>query len=125
MRRGKWQRERRRRGEWKRRRPGGSKAARRPPQRSLPPPPGTNIAEELKRGQTKLVQVIKKPSYQGPRVTAQVSPRRPVPRLHAVASKSASRARSKRRDQRAKLREMVTKLVRPIGRLIIRTVADD
>ena len=80
-----------------------------------------------KRGQTKLVQVIKEPiSTKGPRVTAQIS----LPGRFLVympyASKVGVSRKIENREQRAKLREMVSRLVpKDEGGWIIRTVADD
>ncbi|HYK10532.1 MAG TPA: Rne/Rng family ribonuclease [Gemmatimonadales bacterium] len=97
---------------------GGGRRGRRP----LP-----NIQDELKRGQTKLVQVIKEPiSTKGPRVTAQLS----LPGRFLVympyASKVGVSRKIENREQRAKLREMVSRLVpKDEGGWIIRTVADD
>jgi len=97
---------------------GGGRRGRRP----LP-----NIQDELKRGQTKLVQVIKEPiSTKGPRVTAQIS----LPGRFLVympyASKVGVSRKIENREQRAKLREMVSRLVpKEEGGWIIRTVADD
>ena len=86
---------------------GGERRGGRAARRKLP-----NVADELKRGQNKLVQVTKEPiGTKGP-----ASPRRS--RLPAGSSstcrsppKSASPARSTTAEQRAKLREMVGKLV--------------
>ncbi len=86
-----------------------------------------NVADELKRGETKLVQVTKEPiSTKGPRVTAQVS----LPGRFLVYMPFASRVGVSRkiegRDLRVKLREMVAGLVpKDEGGWIIRTVADD
>ncbi|HKA58928.1 MAG TPA: Rne/Rng family ribonuclease, partial [Gemmatimonadales bacterium] len=86
-----------------------------------------NIADELKRGQTKLVQVIKEAiGTKGPRVTAQVSLAGRFLVYMPFASKVGVSRKIEARDQRAKLREMVTKLVpKDEGGWIIRTVADD
>jgi ribonuclease G len=86
-----------------------------------------NIAEELKRGQTKLVQVIKESiGTKGPRVTAQVSLAGRFLVYMPFASKVGVSRKIEARDQRARLREMVTKLVpSDDGGWIIRTVADD
>ena len=86
-----------------------------------------NISDELKRGQTKLVQVIKEAiGTKGPRVTAQVSLAGRFLVYMPFASKVGVSRKIEARDQRAKLREMVTKLVPPdAGGWIIRTVADD
>jgi ribonuclease G len=89
--------------------------------------PAPNIADELKRGQTKLVQVIKEAiGTKGPRVTAQVSLAGRFLVYMPYASKVGVSRKIEAREQRAKLREMVTKLVPPdAGGWIIRTVADD
>ena len=86
-----------------------------------------NIADELKRGQTKLVQVIKEAiGTKGPRVTAQVSLAGRFLVYMPFASKVGVSRKIEARDQRARLREMVTKLVpKDDGGWIIRTVADD
>ena len=86
-----------------------------------------NISDELKRGQTKLVQVIKEAiGTKGPRVTAQVTLAGRFLVYMPFASKVGVSRKIEARDQRAKLREMVTKLVPPdAGGWIIRTVADD
>ncbi len=86
-----------------------------------------NIADELKRGQTKLVQVIKEAiGTKGPRVTAQVSLAGRFLVYMPFASKVGVSRKIEAREQRAKLREMVTKLVpADSGGWIIRTVADD
>jgi len=86
-----------------------------------------NVADELKRGENKLVQVTKEPiSTKGPRVTAQVS----LPGRFLVYMPFASRVGVSRkiegRDLRVRLREMVAGLVpKDEGGWIIRTVADD
>jgi len=89
--------------------------------------PAPNIADELKRGQTKLVQVIKEAiGTKGPRVTAQVSLAGRFLVYMPFASKVGVSRKIEAREQRAKLREMVSKLVPPdAGGWIIRTVADD
>jgi ribonuclease G len=89
--------------------------------------PAPNIADELKRGQTKLVQVIKEAiGTKGPRVTAQVSLAGRFLVYMPFASKVGVSRKIEARDQRARLREMVTKLVpKDDGGWIIRTVADD
>lgn len=89
--------------------------------------PAPNIADELKRGQTKLVQVIKEAiGTKGPRVTAQVSLAGRFLVYMPFASKVGVSRKIEARDQRARLREMVTKLVpKDEGGWIIRTVADD
>jgi len=86
-----------------------------------------NIADELKRGQTKLVQVIKEAiGTKGPRVTAQVSLAGRFLVYMPFASKVGVSRKIDSREQRAKLRELVTKLVpADSGGWIIRTVADD
>ena len=86
-----------------------------------------NIGDELKRGQTKLVQVIKEPiSTKGPRVTAQISLAGRFLVYMPFASKVGVSRKIEARDQRAKLREMVSALVpKDAGGWIIRTVADD
>jgi ribonuclease G len=109
---------------------GGAQAAtnrRGPPRSSSRRRPAPNIADELKRGQTKLVQVIKEAiGTKGPRVTAQVSLAGRFLVYMPFASKVGVSRKIEARDQRAKLREMVTKLVpADSGGWIIRTVADD
>jgi len=105
--------------------PAGSRGPRGGGRRGRHPLP--NIQDELKRGQTKLVQVIKEPiSTKGPRVTAQIS----LPGRFLVympyASKVGVSRKIENREQRAKLREMVSRLVpKDEGGWIIRTVADD
>jgi ribonuclease G len=86
-----------------------------------------NIADELKRGQTKLVQVTKEAiGTKGPRVTAQVSLAGRFLVYMPFASKVGVSRKIEAREQRARLRDMVTKLVPPgSGGWIIRTVADD
>ena len=86
-----------------------------------------NIADELKRGQTKLVQVIKEAiGTKGPRVTAQVSLAGRFLVYMPFASKVGVSRKIEARDVRAKLRDMVSKLVpKDSGGWIIRTVADD
>ncbi|MGH7567578.1 MAG: Rne/Rng family ribonuclease [Gemmatimonadales bacterium] len=86
-----------------------------------------NIADELKRGQTKLVQVIKEPiGTKGPRVTAQVSLAGRFLVYMPFASKVGVSRKIEARDQRVRLRDLVTKLVpKDSGGWIIRTVADD
>jgi ribonuclease G len=88
-----------------------------------------NIADELKRGQTKLVQVIKESiGTKGPRVTAQVSLAGRFLVYMPFASKVGVSRKIEARDVRAKLRDMVSKLVPKgagAGGWIIRTVADD
>jgi ribonuclease G len=86
-----------------------------------------NVADELTRGENKLVQVTKEPiSTKGPRVTAQVS----LPGRFLVYMPFASRVGVSRkiegRELRVRLREMVAGLVpKDEGGWIIRTVADD
>lgn len=86
-----------------------------------------NVADELKRGETKLVQVIKEPiSTKGPRVTAQVSLAGRFLVFMPYASKVGVSRKIEGRDQRARLRDMVSRLVpKDEGGWIIRTVADD
>ena len=86
-----------------------------------------NIADELKKGQAKLVQVIKEPiGTKGPRVTAQVSLAGRFLVYMPFASKVGVSRKIENRDQRAKLRELVSRLVpKDGGGWIIRTVADD
>jgi ribonuclease G len=86
-----------------------------------------NVAEELKRGESKLVQVTKEPiSTKGPRVTAQVSLAGRFLVYMPFASRVGVSRKIEDRDQRARLREMVSRLVpKEQGGWIIRTVADD
>ena len=86
-----------------------------------------NVADELKKGQAKLVQVIKEPiGTKGPRVTAQVSLAGRFLVYMPFASRVGVSRKIENRDQRAKLREMVGKLVpKDSGGWIIRTVAED
>ena len=86
-----------------------------------------NIGDELKRGEAKLVQVIKEPiGTKGSRVTAQVSLAGRFLVYMPFASKVGVSRKIEAREQRAKLREMVSKLVpKDAGGWIIRTVADD
>jgi ribonuclease G len=86
-----------------------------------------NVADELKRGDTKIVQVTKEPiSTKGPRVTAQVSLAGRFLVYMPFASKVGVSRKIDSRDQRAKLRELVSKLVpADSGGWIIRTVAED
>ena len=86
-----------------------------------------DIADELKRGQTKLVQVIKEPiSTKGSRVTAQISLAGRFLVYMPFADKVGVSRKIESRDQRARLREMVGGLVpKNEGGWIIRTVADD
>jgi ribonuclease G len=99
------------------------RGAQRPSRRRQTP----DIADELKRGQSKLVQVIKEAiGTKGPRVTAQVSLAGRFLVYMPFASKVGVSRKIEARDQRARLREMVSKLVTPdSGGWIIRTVADD
>jgi len=86
-----------------------------------------NVADELKRGETRLVQVIKEPiSTKGPRVTAQIS----LPGRFLVympfASKVGVSRKIEGREQRVRLKELVGRLVpKDSGGWIVRTVADD
>ena len=86
-----------------------------------------NVSDELKRGQTKIVQVTKEPiSTKGPRVTAQVSLAGRFLVYMPFASKVGVSRKIDDREQRAKLRELVAKLVpKDSGGWIIRTVAED
>ena len=86
-----------------------------------------NIADELKKGQAKLVQVIKEPiGTKGPRVTAQVSLAGRFLVYMPFASKVGVSRKIENREQRTKLRDMVAKLVpKDSGGWIIRTVAED
>ncbi|HXI65648.1 MAG TPA: Rne/Rng family ribonuclease [Gemmatimonadales bacterium] len=88
-----------------------------------------NIADELKRGEPRVVQVIKEPiGTKGPRVTAQISLAGRFLVYMPFASKVGVSRKIENRDQRAKLREMVSKLVPKesgAGGWIIRTVAED
>ena len=97
---------------------GGGRSAR----RRLP-----NVADELKRGETKIVQVIKEPiGTKGPRVTAQISLAGRFLVYMPFASKVGVSRKIESRDQRAKLRDLVSKLVpENSGGWIIRTVAED
>ena len=99
---------------------GGSRLAR----RRLP-----NVADELKRGEARIVQVIKEPiGTKGPRVTAQISLAGRFLVYMPFASKVGVSRKIENREQRAKLREMVSKLVPKeagAGGWIIRTVAED
>ncbi|PYP35766.1 MAG: hypothetical protein DMD46_11885 [Gemmatimonadetes bacterium] len=98
---------------------GGSRSRRRLP----------NVADELKRGETRIVQVIKEPiGTKGPRVTAQISLAGRFLVYMPFASKVGVSRKIENRDQRTKLREMVSKLVPKepgAGGWIIRTVAED
>ena len=88
-----------------------------------------NVADELKRGEPRVVQVIKEPiGTKGPRVTAQISLAGRFLVYMPFASKVGVSRKIENRDQRAKLREMVSKLVPKesgAGGWIIRTVAED
>ncbi|HYK83179.1 MAG TPA: Rne/Rng family ribonuclease [Gemmatimonadales bacterium] len=86
-----------------------------------------NVADELKRGEAKIVQVIKEPiGTKGPRVTAQVSLAGRFLVYMPFASKVGVSRKIDNREQRAKLRELVSKLVpKDDGGWIIRTVAED
>jgi ribonuclease G len=97
---------------------GGGRSAR----RRLP-----NVADELKRGEAKIVQVIKEPiGTKGPRVTAQISLAGRFLVYMPFASKVGVSRKIESRDQRAKLRDLVSKLVpENSGGWIIRTVAED
>src|SRR5437764_7574351 len=101
---------------------GGGGGGGRSSRRRLP-----NVADELKRGEAKLVQVIKEPiGTKGPRVTAQVSLAGRFLVYMPFASKVGVSRKIENRDQRAKLRELVSKLVpKDSGGWIIRTVAED
>ena len=101
---------------------GNGKGGRERSRRRLP-----NVSDELKRGETRIVQVIKEPiSTKGPRVTAQIS----LPGRFLVympfASKVGVSRKIEGRDQRVRLRELVGRLVpKDEGGWIVRTVADD
>ena len=97
---------------------GGSRSAR----RRMP-----NVADELKRGEARIVQVIKEPiGTKGPRVTAQISLAGRFLVYMPFASRVGVSRKIESRDQRAKLRELVSKLVpENSGGWIIRTVAED
>ncbi len=86
-----------------------------------------NIADELKRGETKIVQVIKEPiGTKGPRVTAQISLAGRFLVYMPFASKVGVSRKIENREQRAKLRELVSRLIpKDSGGWIIRTVAED
>ncbi len=86
-----------------------------------------NVADELKRGEAKIVQVTKEPiGTKGPRVTAQVSLAGRFLVYMPFASKVGVSRKIESREQRAKLRELVSKLVpEGSGGWIIRTVAED
>ena len=101
---------------------GGGAGGGRSSRRRLP-----NVADELKRGEAKVVQVIKEPiGTKGPRVTAQISLAGRFLVYMPFASKVGVSRKIENRDQRAKLRELVSKLVpKDSGGWIIRTVAED
>ena len=101
---------------------GGGRGRERSSRRKVP-----NVADELKRGQSKLVQVIKEPiGTKGPRVTAQISLAGRFLVFMPFASKVGVSRKIENRDQRAKLRELVSGLApKDSGGWIIRTVADD
>ena len=103
---------------------GGGNGGNRFSRRRLP-----NVADELKRGEPRVVQVIKEPiGTKGPRVTAQISLAGRFLVYMPFASKVGVSRKIENRDQRAKLREMVSKLVPKesgAGGWIIRTVAED
>src|SRR5216110_911657 len=103
---------------------GAADGASRSSRRRLP-----NVADELKRGEARIVQVIKEPiGTKGPRVTAQISLAGRFLVYMPFASKVGVSRKIENRDQRAKLREMVSKLVPKdpgAGGWIIRTVAED
>ena len=86
-----------------------------------------NVAEELQRGESKIVQVTKEPiGTKGPRVTAQVSLAGRFLVYMPFASKVGVSRKIANREQRVKLRELVSKLVpKNSGGWIIRTVAED
>jgi ribonuclease G len=100
----------------------GAPATRGRGRRALP-----NIGDELKRGQTKLVQVIKEAiGTKGPRVTAQISLAGRFLVYMPFADKVGVSRKIDNREQRVRLREMVGRLVpKDSGGWIIRTVADD
>jgi ribonuclease G len=103
-------------------RPAGGNGGRRRGRRPVP-----DIADQLKKGETILVQVTKEPiSTKGCRVTRQIS----LPGRFLVFMPHASRVgvsrKIEQREQRARLREMVSKVVpRDAGGFIVRTVAED
>ncbi len=86
-----------------------------------------NVADELKRGETKIVQVTKEPiGTKGPRVTAQVSLAGRFLVYMPFASRVGVSRKIENREQRAKLRELVSGIVpKNSGGWIIRTVAED
>ena len=101
---------------------GGGRRGRAGGRRRLP-----SVADELKRGELKIVQVTKEPiGTKGPRVTAQVSLAGRFLVYMPFASKVGVSRKIDNREQRAKLRELVSKLVpKNSGGWIIRTVAED
>src|SRR5438128_11766736 len=103
---------------------GGANGGTRSSRRRLP-----NVADELKRGEARIVQVIKEPiGTKGPRVTAQISLAGRFLVYMPFASKVGVSRKIENREQRAKLRDMVSKLVPKdpgAGGWIIRTVAED
>src|SRR3989454_2477417 len=85
----------------------GGGGANRSARRRLP-----NVADELKRGEAKIVQVIKEPiGTKGSRVTAQISLAGRFLVYMPFASKVGVSRKIENREQRAKLRDMVSKLV--------------
>ena len=101
---------------------GGGGGRERGGRRKLP-----NVADELQRGESKIVQVTKEPiGTKGPRVTAQVSLAGRFLVYMPFASKVGVSRKIANREQRVKLRELVSKLVpKDSGGWIIRTVAED
>jgi ribonuclease G len=101
---------------------GAERRAGRGARRKLP-----SVSDELKRGETKIVQVTKEPiSTKGPRVTAQVSLAGRFLVYMPFASKVGVSRKIDDREQRAKLRELVANIVpKDSGGWIIRTVAED
>src|SRR6185369_15975845 len=97
---------------------GGTRSAR----RRLP-----NVAEELKRGEARIVQVTKEPiGTKGPRVTAQISLAGRFLVYMPFASKVGVSRKIENREERVKLREMVGKyLPKESGGMIVRTVGED
>jgi len=86
-----------------------------------------NIQDQVKRGETILVQVTKEPiSTKGPRVTTQISlPGRFLVYL-PYASKIGVSRKIASREERGRLREIVGKhLPKDAGGVIVRTVAED
>jgi ribonuclease G len=86
-----------------------------------------NVADELTRAESKIVQVNKEPiSTKGTRVTAQVSLAGRFLVYMPFASRVGVSRKIESREQRTKLRDMVQELVPPDeGGWIIRTVAED